>query len=134
MIKLVVLVSLILVFFIALPVKAAATYSLIVGLLIFAVLFDAAHKGRRLIDSRASHQSDRPRWARDDAYHTALMVGLFYAGHSGPGVGSGGDGIGVGGVHGGHGGQVGHVGHGGGDFPGDMGADVGDFGGGGEGA
>ena len=56
MIKLVVLVSLILVFFIVLPVKAAATYSLIVGLLIFAVLFDAAHKGRRLIDSRASHR------------------------------------------------------------------------------
>ena len=116
MIKLVVLVSLILVFFIVLPVKAAATYSLIVGLLIFAVLFDAAHKGRRLIDSRASHQRDRPRWARDDAYHTALMVGLFYAGHSGPGD-----------VHGGH------AGHGGSDFPGDMGADVGDFGGGGEG-
>ncbi len=129
MIKLVVLVSAILVFFIVLPVKAAATYSLIVGLLIFAVLFDAAHKGRRLIDSRAAHERDRPRWARGDAYHTALMVGLFYAGHSGSGVGSGG--YGVGGVHGGHGG---HGGHEGGDFPGDMGADVGDFGGGGEGA
>ncbi len=117
MIKLVVLVSLILVFFIALPVKAAATYSLIVGLLIFAVLFDAAHKGRRLIDSRAAHERDRPRWARGDAYHTALLVGLFYAGHSGAGD-----------VHGVHGG------HGGGDFPGDIGADVGDFGGGGDGA
>ncbi len=59
MIKLVVLVSMILVFFIALPIKAAATYSFVVGFLIFAVLFDAAHKGRRLIDSRASHHRDR---------------------------------------------------------------------------
>ena len=124
MIKLVVLVSLILVFFIALPVEAAATYSLIVGLLIFAVLFDAAHKGRRLIDSRTPHDRDRPRWARGDAYHTALLVGLFYAGHGGSG-----DAHDVNYVHGVHG-----V-HGGGDFPGDMGADmgadVGDFGGGG---
>ena len=117
MIKLVVLVSLILVFFIVLPVEAAATYSLIVGLLIFAVLFDAAHKGRRLIDSRAPHERDRPRWARGDAYHTALLVGLFYAGH-----GWSGDVHDVNYVHGVHGG---------GDLPGDMGADVGDFGGGG---
>ena len=119
MIKLLILVSVMVVLFFVLPVKAAATYSVILALLIFAVLFDASRKGRRLLARHAAHRSDPSGGTRDDSFYTIMVAGLLYADRPGSDARSGGEGVGVGGGH--HGGGV----------AGDFGGDVGDFGGGG---
>ena len=117
MINLLALVSVMVVLFLVLPVKAAATYSVILALLVFAVLFDAARKGRRLVARRAARRSDRSGGTRDDSIYTVMVAGLLYADRLGSGAWSGGDGVGVGG------------GHHGGDVPGDFGGGGGDGGG-----